>query len=72
MLFILFYYIICDTYTFENKEELTQAMVKEAMKKAITDVLIKNISIIGNQAFYGYSKLESVSFQEPIILTTIG
>mgnify|MGYP004711186679 CR=1 FL=1 len=72
MLFILFYYIICDSVTFENMETLTQSVVQEKMKETITEVFIKNISIIGDQAFYYFPSLEYVSFQEPLILTSIG
>ena len=73
MLLVLFYFIRCDSLTFENKENLTQSMVKEEMngKENINDIIIKNISVIGFQAFYRCSSLISISFQEPLILTTI-
>ena len=35
MLFILFYYIICDSVTFQNMETLTQSVVQEKMKETI-------------------------------------
>ena len=72
MLFILFYYIICDSVTFEDESELTEDMVKEKMNNTVTEVFIKNINVIGTQAFFECSNIEHVSFQEPIILTTIG
>ena len=68
MLFALFYYIICHKVTFEDKDELTQTMVKEKMNETITEVFIKNIRIIGEYAFQDCSNIEYVSFQEPCIL----
>ena len=44
MLFALFYYIICHKVTFEDKDELTQTMVKEKMNETIIEVFIKNIN----------------------------
>ena len=71
MLFALFYYIICHKVTFEDKDELTQTMVKEKMNETIIEVFIKNINIIGYRAFEKCSNIEYVSFQEPITLTKI-
>ena len=71
MLFILFYHIICNSITFHDTDKLTQLMVNKEMNEAITEVFIKNISVIGNKAFYGCSNIEYVLFQEPLILTTI-
>ena len=72
MLITLFYSIFCENITFENIDTLTKDMVQQQMKETITEVFIKNISIIGDQAFYYFPSLEYVSFQEPLILTSIG
>ena len=71
MLFILFYYIISDSITFHDTNILTRSKVNEKMNEDITDVFIKNITNIGNRAFYGCSNIEHVLFQEPLILEII-
>ena len=64
---VLYYFIRCDSLTFKNKEHLTRSMVKEEIngKENINDIIIKNISVIGFQAFYRCLSLISISFQEP-------
>ena len=71
MLFILFYYIISDSIIFHDTNILTRSKVNEKMNEDITDVFIKNITNIGNRAFYGCSNIEHVLFQEPLILEII-
>ena len=56
-MFVLFFYsIICDTCTFKDKPELTKLDVTKAMNKNknITDVIIENITKIGDNAFLQY------------------
>ena len=56
MFVLLFYSIICDQYTFKDKTELTEPDVAKAMNKNknITDVIIENITKIGDNAFLQY------------------
>ena len=62
MLILLFYSIVCDEITFEDKNMLTQNDVRKAMNKNITKVILKNISIIEENAFKNckYMKLISI------------
>ena len=71
MLFALFYYIICDTHTFEDRKNLTINMVQNEFKETVTDVIIKNVTIIGLYAFYLWSNNLNIQFQEPITLKSI-
>ena len=40
-------FFICRAFTFKNLDNPTQTMVKEAINETVTDIFIKNISIIG-------------------------
>ena len=65
MLVLLFYSIISDSWTFKDKYELTQRDVLNAINEnniIITDIIIENITVIGESAFYYcYNTVKSIS-----------
>ena len=66
MLVLLLYSIVCDAITFEDIYMLTQKDVKEAMNKSITNVILKNITIIGENAFKNCEYMKSISIPSSV------
>ena len=59
---------MCDTCTFSDQYELTKENVNEAKNKNddITDVIIENLTKIGDEAFDWFSGLLTVSISSSV------